>query len=412
MMRWVNEGRLEELLAFVRGNACSDFYDKKYAGCSVDREHFFELPPLTRAELVTTPLPERTFVPQDEIRFAAFTSGTSSQKPLITLFSDVERYYVEPAWGTGVTRPLIIYPPLNKNFGHTFIQQCRQASVPVSAVFADFQNLQNSAIIARLTGCDSVYATPTIAALFAPYAQDAGISGAIRLLALSSETLTAARREELLRLYPNASIANLYASSEIGQFVMGPCPRMIEKGEPFLHLLTDALAAVELIDGELVVTYGLNKAMPLIRYRTGDMFEEVSEGCACGRPGPVLRWSHRTEVDRLRISGVQFDVEEADRVFGRLSRPTSRYQVHFTEAPSGGVDIRIEIEDAALAGSAEAPIIGRAIEAELLDGWKLSADARMRDALSRGLFASFSVVFVPKVSTDSLKAKRFINHVR
>lgn len=411
-MQWVNPRLLSGLLAFVSANPYSGFYSKKYTDHTVDTEHFFGLPPLTRAELVDTPLTERTFVPQEDVRFAGFTSGTSAQKPLITLFSDVENYFVEPSLGLAVNRPLIIYPPLNKNFGHTFVQQCRQAAHPVSPMFADFQNLANSALIAKATRCDAIYATPTIATLFAEHARGQGIAQDFKLLALSSETLTRARRQELGRLYPNAKVANLYASSEIGQFVFMPCERMIERGEDSFHILAEALAAIELIDGELIISYGLNRAMPLVRYRTGDRFEEVAEGCNCSRPGPVLRWSHRAEVDRVRLSGVEFDVEETDRVFSRLSRPTARYQVHFNENPAGGIDLVAQIEDTEALRSGAPALIERALRSELLDSWQLSAGAVMRDALARGLFSSFTVSIVPALSVSGAKAKRFINHVR
>ena len=411
-MRWVNPKLLPDLLSFVQNNPHSDFYDKKYAGLESAVENFSKLPLLTRAELVETPLAQRTFVPQKEVRFVGFTSGTSAQKPLITLFSDVEDYHVEPSLGIDIVRPLIIYPPLNKNFGHTFVQQCRQAKKPVSPMFADFQNLANSALIAKETGCDAIYATPTIATLFAEHARTQGIAEHFKLLALSSETLTEARRADLVRLYPNAKIANLYASSEIGQFVLTPCERMIERGGSSFHILAEALAAVELIDGELVVSYGLNRAMPLVRYQTGDRFEEVAEGCSCGRQGPVLRWSHRAEVDRVRLSGVEFDVEEADRVFGRLSRPSARYQVHFKENSGGGIDIVVEIEDKETLRAGQAPVVERALRSELLDLWRISSGAVMRDALARGLFASLTVMIVPAVSVSGTKARRFINHVR
>jgi len=414
-MRWVNAAALAELLDFIAHNPHSDFYQKKYAATGVKPSAvpFSALPLLTRGELVDTPLMERTFVPKEEVRFVAFTSGTSAARPLITPFSAVSDYHFEPSLGSGVRRPLIIYPPLNKNFGHTFIQQCEQADFPVSPIFADFQNLANSALIARELACDSLYATPTIAALFIPHARERGILTRFKLLALSSETLTAARRAELEAAYPEAHIANLYASSEIGQFVLFPCARMMEKRQNHFHVLTDALAATELIDGELVVSYGLNRAMPLVRYRTGDHFEEVEEGCGCGLPGPVFAWSHRGAVDRVRINGVEFTIEETDRVFSKLTRIAHpHYQVHFNPSPRSGAAIVVEIADERAARLADTAALAALIEAELLDAWRLSASATMRTALERGLFDSFSVAIVPSLSAPGAKTKRFISHVR
>ena len=409
-MRWVNRERLVELIEHVRNNPHSRFYAAKYAGLPFDEENFFNLPYLTREELVATPVMERLYVSQREVRFVAFTSGTSARVPLITPFSDVENYFFEPSLGLSVARPLIIYPPLNKNFGHTFIEQCREARAPVSPVFADYQNLRNSAVLARMLGCDSLYATPTIALLFAEHARACNIEQSFKLLALSSETLSRARREELCVAYPNARVANLYASSEIGQFALVPCPRMIERGENHFHIIADALAAVELYEGELVVSYGLNRACPLLRYRTGDHFEEVEGGCPCGLPGPVLAWSHRAEVDRVRLNGVEFDVESADRAMGSLRelvRP--HYQVHFREGKSG-MQIEVEVEEPRLAAHKERAALGERLARELALAWRISSGASVKDALARGLFSSLSMNFVSTLSAQGLKTKRFVNH--
>src|SRR3989344_3913435 len=170
-MQWVNERAFSDLLRLVSATACSSFYQKKFSGAGLETQNLdgtpiTRVPFLTRAELVDTPVRERLYVPREDIRFLAFTSGTSAKKPLITLFADIEDYHFEPSLSLPVARPLIIYPPLNKMFGHTFMQQCRQADRPVVPVFGDYQNLNNSAFLAGELGCDSVYATPTIASLF------------------------------------------------------------------------------------------------------------------------------------------------------------------------------------------------------------------------------------------------------
>lgn len=412
-MRWVNETNLKELLARAADTTHSRLYADKYARAGIEptRDNFFNLPALSRRELTDTPVAERTYVPPQDVRFVAFTSGTSARVPLITPFADVADYFVEPGLGLDVGRPLIIYPPLNKNFGASFMQQCRQAARPVSPMFADFQNLANSALIAKEMRCDSLYATPTIAGLFIEHAQVQGINRNFKLLALSSETLTSARRAQLSDAYPNAAIANLYASSEIGQFAMYPCARMMARGDSImpseLHVNARALAAVELAeDGELIVSYGLNAAMPLVRYRTGDYFEPA-DPCGCGLPGPTLRWSHR-DADRLRINGLEFGVEEADRVMGNLPHlPVPDYQVHF-EQEGVGVRMRVEIVGADVGSGA----IAQKIAQDLPDYWRLSGSATLRDALERGLLLGVTVELVPAVSERGGKVKRFVSHVR
>ncbi len=408
-MRWINTERLQELLAHISGNIHSNFYDKKYTGLPVDEEHFFDLPPLTREDLISTPVHERLYVPKADVRFVAFTSGTSTGKPLMVPFADVERYYFEPSLGTGVTRPLIIHPPLMKSFGHTFLQQCRQAHSPVSPVFGDLQNMDNNALLFKELACDAVYSLPTIAGLFADAAKRWGIAQQVKLLVVSSEMLTAARRADLQSSFPAARIANIYGSAELGQLLFFPCPRMMEEDANQFHVVTEAIAVIELIENELVITYGLNRAMPLLRYRTGDYFEEISTGCVCGLPGPVLAWSHRTDIDRLKLNGIEFNVEDSDRafaVFPHLARVP--YQIHFRPAPgSTAVGLAVEV----VAQGPQAEDLARFAEQELPQAWKLTSTATLRTAIERGLVSSFEVRAVPEVSAPSVKVKRFINHV-
>lgn len=407
-MRWVNEDRLGELIAHVEENPHSDFYAKKHG--ALTRERYFELVPLSRQDLGASPVRERTFCPMEEVRFAAFTSGTTSKQPLIVPFSKVERYYFEPSLGTSARRPLIIHPPMMKAFGMTFVQQCEEASHRMSPVFGDVQNMTNSALLVEALQCDSIYSIPTVAGLFAVEAERRGLGKDVVFIALTSEILTAARRAELRRVFPNALIGNLYGSTELGQLPFFTCTTMMEEEKAHFHILTEALAAVELADGELVVSYGLNKAMPLIRYRTGDFFEEVAEGCACGLPGPVLRWSHRTDVDRVRLNGMEFDAEAADRAlsaFPHLARLP--YQVHFypTEG-SPAVRMVLELEAQGVERQEE---LARFAESEVPDAWRISGTATLRTALEKGLVSAFEAKCVPAVSVKGLKATRFVNHV-
>ncbi len=410
-MQWVNTRRLGELLAHITDNPHSDFYTKKYAGYAVDEEHFFILPSLTRVELGSTPLRERIFCPQEDIRFAAFTSGTSAKEPLIIPFSKVQRYYFEPSLGVNVRRPLVIHPPMMKAFGMTFVQQCEEAAHTLSPIFGDVQNMQNSVLLAEALECDAIYSIPTIAGLFAQEVRERRMRESIKLIALSSETLTSARRAELKSIFPNAHIANLYGSTELGQLPFFTCTRMMQREEASFHILTEALAAVEIINGELVVSYGLNRAMPLVRYQTGDFFEEVQEGCDCGLAGPVLRWSHRVNVDRVRLNGIEFDVEAADRAFAVFPHLSAlSYQVHFTAnegSPAIALVVELQVPDPA--GAVD---LARFVQSELPDAWRISATATIRTALMRGLISSFEVRPVLSLSATGVKAKRFVNHVR
>lgn len=413
MILWENKSELAKEIERIHSSPHSDFYRKKFSLTSLlPHTSLDDLPFLTRKELVDTPPDERLYVPKEDVAFVGFTSGTTSGKPLVSYFSSVARYFFEPSLGTSITRPIITYPPLNKNFSASFIQQCRQAQKKVTPVFADYQNLPNSAVIARETHIDAIYATPTIAGNLAEYIERYYRPENIRLLALSSETLTHIERDSLVRQYPNAKIADLYASSEIGQFILFPCSHILDQRTSSFHFLSEAIVALELIKNELVVTYTLNKAFPLIRYKTGDFFEIASEFCSCGLLGPTLRWSGREQVDKVRIHGFEIRAEDMDALFVTLNGITGdEYQIHIRYATDNQKKICFDVE---LRDTKR--ILTRhdnfatMVKNELLRRWILAPGVSVAQAIERGVVSDVHVSFVQAFSLTTEKTRRLVNH--
>ncbi len=410
----------KELLSFIWHNQFSDFYRKKYqaAGFSekdvLNPKNFDKLPFLTRQELESVPPDERLFVDSREIQFAAYTSGTSSGKPMITYFAKIDNYYFDPTLDLGVKRLLIIHPPLNKHFHLTFVKQSVQSKNKSFPVFADYQNLANSAIIASKIKVDAIYATPTIALLLADFLKEYYDIKEIKLLALSSETLTSARRQQLEILYPNAKIANLYASSEIGQFILYPCQKIIAEKKDWFHVLQPPAIKAEIIDGELVITYANNKAMPLIRYKTDDFFEVVGDSCRCGVSGNILAWSGRESVDKIRVSGVEIKINDVEKAFSQLNHIIgNQYQIHFYEnRENPAIKIIIEVKEEGISAKfLPLESIKAAAVNHLINNWRLSSTANLKEAVDKGLFLIPEVKFVKEFSFKSNKTRRLISHL-
>lgn len=446
MLIYSNTEKLVELLKTVLETDYSSFYANKYSKeltaikLSISGQEqnknildiFQSLPILTRKDIADTPPDERLYIPKSEVSFVSYTSGTTDGKPLVLYWSPVADYFFEPSIGTASRTPLILHPALNKNFGHTFIQQCRQAQTPVTPVFADFQNLTHSAILAGQTLADGMFTTPTIASLIAEPISKYYKPEQIKLLALFSENLTTLKRENLKKQYPNAEIANLYASSEVGQLLFYPCRRMIEVGSNEFHFIDKAIVALELAeDGELILTIAQNKAFPLIRYRTGDFFEvqdldkahrmdagvAPAHACSCGLNTPILSWSGRMDVDKLRINGVEIKAEDIEYALKDCVRETGdAYQIHFysdTKAGSETIVLVVEIQESEQNPMSEFGKIEakEKIQKALLEKWNLTASATLQTAVDKGLFKTPEVIFVKELSLKTLKTRRLVNHI-
>ncbi len=421
-MKFIDEKRAEAAFRHATENTLSDFYRKKYekAGVQLDTpfspDFFFSLPMLTRQEVIDTPLAKRTFVPPEKVVLFSYTSGTTTNMPLVIPMSDIVTPYIgsyfDPSFGTDAQKILVVCPPINKRLHWVFTEQCRYLSPPKTAVFGDYQNLINSAFLAGITECDGIYATPTIALLLLPQLKRFYDPKKIKILGLVGEVLTKSQRELLAIGYPNAKIANHYGSSEAAQPILVPCKNIIDEGKNEFHLLESLITAAELVDGELVLTYAVNEAMPLIRYRTGDYFTALPEPCGCGIKSPRLAWAYRDLVDRMRVGGVDFRVEETDRLFSSLlSIPPCEYQIHFYSPKTPERKIRIVVEIKHPREHSPDKTAYEHIAREIESKWILAAGATMKDAVEKKLFEPVEISFVEKFSAESVKKKRFVSHL-
>jgi phenylacetate-CoA ligase len=124
----------------------------------------------------------------------------------------------------------------------------------------------------------------------------------IKLVSSAAEVLYDFQRERLARVF-GAPVANEYGSTETGSLAF-ECPRggwhlcTEHTHVEFLRPDGSPTAPGEL--GEIVVTPLRNLAMPLLRYRLGDMGAASGESCVCGRPWPIMAMGVGKTVETLR----------------------------------------------------------------------------------------------------------------
>jgi len=112
-----------------------------------------------------------------------------------------------------------------------------------------------------------------------------------RFIMVGAEVLTRAMRRRIERAF-SAPVYNLYCSHEFGMIAW----ECLKTGE--MHTGDDGMVlevqrgdrpAAEGEQGEVIATNLHSFAMPLIRYRSGDLVTRGSETCACGEPFSTIR---------------------------------------------------------------------------------------------------------------------------
>lgn len=154
---------------------------------------------------------------------------------------------------------------------------------------------------------DAVYGLPS-ALLEAAYAlHRGGDSLSVRAVFTSGELLDGSTRAFLGNAF-QAPVYDVYGTSETKE-IAWECPA------GGMHLNADVVRLEVLDDsgrslpagqeGDLVATSLLNRAMPLLRYRTGDRGVLLPRTCACGRSSPLLGVVTGRAADVLVLRGGQ-----------------------------------------------------------------------------------------------------------
>ena len=211
--------------------------------------------------------------------------------------------------------------------------------------------------------------TPSYALHIAEVLGDAG-DLALEAGMFGAEPWTDAMRAQLERELGLTAL-NVYGLSEIvGPGVAAECPQARDG----LHVQEDHFLAEE-VDGELVFTTLTKEALPLLRYRTGDLASLTTEPCACGRTLARMSAVRGRRDDMLIVRGVNLFPSEVERVLLAIDGIAPHYRLILRRdgtldeltaqcEPTG------ETDRAALAARAEHALhdaTGLALRVELLD---------------------------------------------
>lgn len=203
---------------------------------------------------------------------------------------------------------------------------------------------------------DVMACTPSYALALADKLREAGLDPAnlpVRVFILGAEPWTDEMRAEIeARLVADA--VNIYGLSEIiGPGVANECV----EAKDGMHLMEDHFLA-EIIDpegerplpdgrvGELVITTLTKEAIPLIRYRTGDLCAITHEGCVCGRTHARMSRVLGRADDMLIIRGVNVFPSQIEAALVGLEHLSPHHRVIITrEERLDALEVQVEVTE-------------------------------------------------------------------
>jgi phenylacetate-coenzyme A ligase PaaK-like adenylate-forming protein len=196
---------------------------------------------------------------------------------------------------------------------------------------------------------------------------------AVRLAIIGGEIRSEATRRALGEPFGGIEIREQYGTAEVG-IIASEC----EFGGG-MHLSDDHV--VEVIDpatgkhveaeasGELVVSDVWRQAMPIIRYRTGDLTEGLNlDPCPCGRTTPRMKRIVGRVSDIPRIKGMFVVPRNVQNVLDRYPE-LGRFQL-IVDRPARQDELTIRI---ALNHPVDRDALGRRLVAEIREAIRLTA---------------------------------------
>ena len=281
-------------------------------------------------------------VPREHVARIHASSGTSG-KPTVVAYTaaDLEMWADVMARSmaiAGVRAGMLVhnangYGLFTGGLGfHQGAERLGATVVPVSAGFTDRQALLLLDLRAQV-----LVATPSYALTIAQAVRDAGHGPgdlALELGLFGGEPWTEAMRAELDEQL-GIDAVNFYGLSEIvGPGVSVEC----REARDGLHINEDHFLA-EVIDpdsgepvalgtqGELVFTTLTKEALPMLRYRTGDIAALIDAPCSCGRLTRRMTAVRGRRDDMLIVRGVNLYPSTVEHVLVGLEGVSAHYEI-------------------------------------------------------------------------------------
>ena len=241
--------------------------------------------------------------------------------------------------------------------------------VPVSA-----GNTRRQVELAQDFGATVLCCTPSYSLLIAEQATEAGVDlSRLRVGVFGAEPWSEEMRSEIEARLGILAL-DIYGLSEVmGPAVSMECPykRGLHLAEDhFIPEVVDPTTGKPLTDGdigELTLTCVTKEALPLLRYRTGDLTRLERGQCECGRTTARMSKPLGRTDDMLIIRGVNVFPSQIEAELLRIEGLEPHYELHLTrgESQMDELAVRVEASESLLGDVDVYSIVGRTLSATL-----------------------------------------------
>lgn len=323
------------------------FYQKRFSQLKLVPDDIGSLSDLSKLPFTTKDdlrdgYPYQMFaVPMRDIVRIHASSGVA-ERPIVIgyTYSDL-RHWAELVArilsAAGVTKDDVVqiafdYGLLTGAFGMHYGAEMLGASViPVSS-----GNTERQIQIMEDFGTTAFISTPSYALYMIEIMDRIGVSAAamsLRVGLFGGEPMSDKIRKKIESSLDVVATDNYGVSVLMGPGVAGECE--LREG---LHVNEDHFL-VEIVDpetlevlpdgydGELVITTLTNEAVPMIRYRTGDVTRIMREPCKCGRTTLRISPVWKRTDDMIIVRGVNIYPQEVEKLLYDIENVEPRYQI-------------------------------------------------------------------------------------
>ncbi|WP_456469034.1 phenylacetate--CoA ligase family protein [Archaeoglobus sp.] len=358
----IQERRLKALVNTVYDY--SPFYRKKFKEAGLhpsDIKSLNDLPklPFTKKQDLRDTYPFGMFtVPLSQVvRFHA-SSGTTGKPTVVGYTANDIRNWVESLCralvSCGVSSDDIMqiaygYGLFTGGLGfHYAAERLGSTVIPISA-----GNTARQVELMRDLGTTVIACTPSYMLYLSEYASEIGVNIAndtkLRAGIFGAEPWSEETRR---RIEEKTGITayDVYGTSELSGPLFTECTE--RNG---IHIWAD-MFLIEIVDpetgeqvgegekGELVVTTLTKEALPLIRWRTGDITYMESDKCGCGRTHPrIMRILGRAD-DMLIVRGVNVFPSQIEHVLLQIPEVGEHYMIILDRREDGLDEMTIQVE--------------------------------------------------------------------